>query len=1166
MKTILRLFPLLWLCLSAGAQTHVQFTISDFLGQVVTNRKVTVQAMSIPNSSSGSVILGDLKTYYTDVNGQFTLSNIMTSLYQCDITYPPSSTKFKIAVLTNNLGLIQASTIMVADSTSTFPAGSVAWAAAISDLRYAKAGTTGIAAAAGTNIVLGTNIAGTLVTVNFANIATNTSLYGPHLYTNVWLHGGAQILQDSPYNFTINNVNGSGTNWINSSASLSSILGGGLNIIGPSGIANAIVGGSQNFIIAGSGGNYDFIGGGSGNSIGSGGIFSVIPGGYFNTNNGSYSFAGGYQAVVTNDSVFAWGDSSGGITSKTNKTFIVSVQNGVGINTNYPGTNALKVVGNVDSTIGFTVNGTPLSSGDFTKAGTNIVNSTNGSVVTVNLTTFPVLLGIQDKSGQFGLYDTNGNLAFSFEGNGSPVNIYGTLLVTTNLVSGVTGQHIGNGAGLTNLNGLNITNSADIISSNFAVMPFSNGSIIPQSGASNAPSGKFKGQLLVTTDVLNNPYQLWQWNGSAWISGLQLADYLIADSTNVNHQLSTLLYNQNVLSIQNRTNSGYSAIRFLNYLGQEQMALGIGQTNTPIYAGGNFLEWDGVPFSFTASSQLYWGISGTPTKWGTMATAGDFVGYQSGTTNADDTNVLVRISRSSGNILTQGTIKASNNIATEGTIRFGTGGVGGAGQVLNLGAGNAFINVTAFDLNNTASFRNLKLTVPTVTYEAGPVQIEMISGNGSGIAADPDSKGIRMGLAGTSMLGIRGASSGTNVSSLWSVVPFNLRATTNWISGDLKVSGTIYGGTDSVSGHTNSSLTASTLILADANKAESSSSVTATEAGYLSGVTSALQTQIDSKPTTSSGVAFTNVSQAFSGAQIITNNSSVISANKMTNTSLSATAVVTTDAQKGFSSIAFDGNTAHFLNGNGAFTTPAGGSSATFNVNQFGAGTGTDGTNIVSGAPFTNTTVWPSATTTTPLTINTPANPTGKLASFQTNGLEIAFFGTNAGLNIGGTVDPGPGAIRVSNNIVAATTGIGFVGDASMLTNYVTQISGFFNSVSVSTTLRFQPLCGGQASQTVEASIATPPLPYSCLYSNFQVRWLSVPSGTNFGAALFANGSVTALTNQSGPGTGISVLATDTTHTVAVPAGQTRSIRFAGDNSGATSVSAIWTLDVYKGP
>ncbi len=149
-------------------------------------------------------------------------------------------------------------------------------------------------------------------------------------------------------------------------------------------------------------------------------------------------------------------------------------------------------------------------------------------------------------------------------------------------------------------------------------------------------------------------------------------------------------------------------------------------------------------------------------------------------------------------------------------------------------------------------------------------------------------------------------------------------------------------------------LTASRALVSDANSGVTNSVTTSTELGYLSGVTSALQTQIDSKPTTSSGVAFTNVSQAFSGAQIITNNSSVISANKMTNTALSATAVVTTDAQKGFSSVAFDANTAHFLNGNGAFTTPAGGSSATFNVNQFSSGSGADGTNIIAGALLTN--------------------------------------------------------------------------------------------------------------------------------------------------------------------------------------------------------------------
>ena len=49
-----------------------------------------------------------------------------------------------------------------------------------------------------------------------------------------------------------------------------------------------------------------------------------------------------------------------------------------------------------------------------------------------------------------------------------------------------------------------------------------------------------------------------------------------------------------------------------------------------------------------------------------------------------------------------------------------------------------------------------------------------------------------------------------------------------------------------------------------------------------------------------------------------------------------------------------DGNAAHYLNGTGAWTTPAGGGGTTFNVNQFSSGSGADGTNIVANVPLTN--------------------------------------------------------------------------------------------------------------------------------------------------------------------------------------------------------------------
>jgi hypothetical protein len=71
-----------------------------------------------------------------------------------------------------------------------------------------------------------------------------------------------------------------------------------------------------------------------------------------------------------------------------------------------------------------------------------------------------------------------------------------------------------------------------------------------------------------------------------------------------------------------------------------------------------------------------------------------------------------------------------------------------------------------------------------------------------------------------------------------------------------------------------STLTASTLLLASASKEVTSSSVTSTEAGYLSGVTSAIQTQIDSKQATITGAASTVVSSNLTASRAATSNAS----------------------------------------------------------------------------------------------------------------------------------------------------------------------------------------------------------------------------------------------------------------------------------------------------
>lgn len=182
MKKLIAL--LLLICLTASAETDVQFTISDFTSTPMANRNVWVQAMSMPTVNSASILLGDIQKYVSDANGQFTVSNMNVSLYLCQIKAPPTGgqqTSFKIYVTSTNLGFVSAQPMLVADSTATFPAGTVAWSAASSDLRYAAFGTAGVAIAAGTNVIAVTN--GSVVTISStggggSNVAAGTNIVG----------------------------------------------------------------------------------------------------------------------------------------------------------------------------------------------------------------------------------------------------------------------------------------------------------------------------------------------------------------------------------------------------------------------------------------------------------------------------------------------------------------------------------------------------------------------------------------------------------------------------------------------------------------------------------------------------------------------------------------------------------------------------------------------------------------------------------------------------------------------------------------------------------------------------------------------------------------------------------------------------------------------------
>ncbi|MBJ7260114.1 MAG: hypothetical protein JHD33_11305, partial [Chthoniobacterales bacterium] len=62
----------------------------------------------------------------------------------------------------------------------------------------------------------------------------------------------------------------------------------------------------------------------------------------------NYAFAAGRKAKATNTGAFVWADSKDAEFGSTdNNQFLIRAQNGVGINTNNPGPNALSVNGTV---------------------------------------------------------------------------------------------------------------------------------------------------------------------------------------------------------------------------------------------------------------------------------------------------------------------------------------------------------------------------------------------------------------------------------------------------------------------------------------------------------------------------------------------------------------------------------------------------------------------------------------------------------------------------------------------------------------------------------------------------------------------------------------------------------------------------------------------------
>lgn len=165
MKRLFTLLLFLLVCLAGEAQTvNVIYSLANpALGlTAISNQTATIQAFTVPNANAASVLFGPPLRTNTG-NGTFTNVQAVNMIYGITITDPTYGTPIgKFAIMITNLsGTIQANTNLIPwPLYGTFPAGSVAWAAATSDLRYAPYGAvipSNSVFAFGTNVFTATN-------------------------------------------------------------------------------------------------------------------------------------------------------------------------------------------------------------------------------------------------------------------------------------------------------------------------------------------------------------------------------------------------------------------------------------------------------------------------------------------------------------------------------------------------------------------------------------------------------------------------------------------------------------------------------------------------------------------------------------------------------------------------------------------------------------------------------------------------------------------------------------------------------------------------------------------------------------------------------------------------------------------------------------------------
>lgn len=150
--------------------------------------------------------------------------------------------------------------------------------------------------------------------------------------------------------------------------------------------------------------------------------------------------------------------------------------------------------------------------------------------------------------------------------------------------------------------------------------------------------------------------------------------------------LESTNYNGNVLMIQNSTNGGYSAIRFRDSSGAEVMAIGYGNSKSPIYTAIPFLEYDVTAgFWFVNAGNVICGVGSDGGTKGFEVLAG-------GQATNDTLHMVARMGQD-GKVVGISHVSTAGNTFASGPISLDVGGGNGTG--VNAGASANSVEIGA---------------------------------------------------------------------------------------------------------------------------------------------------------------------------------------------------------------------------------------------------------------------------------------------------------------------------------------------------------------------------------------------------------------------------------------------------------------------------------------